>query len=58
MLLGAAAAARDASGSAVPPYEAEEHGKTLLGVRQALGEEAFATAWAQGEAMTLDEVVV
>jgi hypothetical protein len=56
-LLGAAAAAREATGALLPPVEQPDHDATVQAARVALGEAAFATAWAAGQALTLDEAV-
>jgi tetratricopeptide (TPR) repeat protein len=56
-LLGAAGAIREEIQAALAPIERDgyERGRAL--VREALGEEAFAAAWAAGRAMTLEEAV-
>ncbi len=56
-LLGAAEALREAIDAPLPPSERASHDSDIAGVRAALGEEAFATAWAQGRAMTLEQAI-
>ena len=50
-LYGAAKARREAMGSSILPYDAAERERGMAAAREALGEEGFATAWAQGRAM-------
>jgi hypothetical protein len=56
-LLGAAEAVCADLGTALPVAIAEEYGRTVRGARSALGEEAFAAAWAEGRAMSLDDAI-
>jgi predicted ATPase/DNA-binding SARP family transcriptional activator len=56
-LFGAAAALREAIGAPVPPSEQEAHNRQLRLAREMLGEEAFAAAWAEGRAMSLEDAV-
>jgi hypothetical protein len=56
-LLGAAEATRRALGAPRPPIERAEQEATVLAARAALDEAAFATAWAEGEALSLEEAV-
>jgi tetratricopeptide (TPR) repeat protein len=56
-LLGAAAAEREALGITPLPHERAFLEPTLEEVRAALGEAAFATAWAAGRAMPLEAAV-
>lgn len=51
-LYGAAAALHDALGWPLPPEERADHDRTVAAARAALGDEAFAAAWAEGRAMT------
>jgi tetratricopeptide (TPR) repeat protein len=57
LLLAAAEALRQAVGAPRLPDEQAEYEQGVDQVRPALGEDAFATAWAGGQAMTLDEAV-
>ncbi|MEZ4735883.1 MAG: tetratricopeptide repeat protein [Caldilineaceae bacterium] len=56
-LLGATAASRAMTGVVIPPRERAAYEQTLAAVRAGLGEAAFATAWAAGHAMPLDQAV-
>jgi predicted ATPase len=56
-LFGAAAGIREAMRAPLPPAERAEHDRSVAAVRTALGEEAFAAAWAEGRAMSLEEAV-
>jgi tetratricopeptide (TPR) repeat protein len=56
-LLGAAAALRERRRIPVPPVERADLDGVIAGGRAALGETAFAAAWAAGQAMPLDEVI-
>jgi hypothetical protein len=56
-LWGAAAALREAIGAPLPPSEREKYEREVGAARAALGEEAFASAWAEGEAMTLEQAI-
>jgi hypothetical protein len=56
-LWGVACSLRDTIGSLLPPAEQEEMDERVSSGRMALGEEAFASAWDAGRAMTLDEAV-
>jgi hypothetical protein len=55
-LFGAAAAVRERFGAPLPPLFRPPHDAAVAAVRAALGEPAFAAAWAAGHAMSLDEV--
>lgn len=55
--LGATAASRAATGVVIPPREVAVYEQTLAAARSGLGEDAFATAWAAGHAMTLEQAV-
>jgi DNA-binding NarL/FixJ family response regulator len=52
-LWGAASAVRDAMHARLPPSYEADYAPTLDKVRAALGEDAFAAAWAEGRALTL-----
>jgi DNA-binding NarL/FixJ family response regulator len=56
-LLGAAAAARQRIGAPLPPVDRPGHEATMQAARAALGERAFAAAWAMGQALGLEEAV-
>jgi tetratricopeptide (TPR) repeat protein len=56
-LWGAAESLRESLGLPLPPNERPEYDRHRAIVREALGEEAFATAWAAGRAMTLEEAI-
>jgi non-specific serine/threonine protein kinase len=57
-LLGAAAALHDATGTSEIPTIRPVLDRDVADVRAALGEPAFAVAWAEGRAMTLEQAVV
>src|SRR5439155_9226631 len=54
-LWGAAEALREFLGLPLPPNEREEYDRHRSTVREALGEEAFAGAWAEGRTMTPEQ---
>jgi tetratricopeptide (TPR) repeat protein len=56
-LLGAAAAVRETIGSPTTPLERPALDRAVAAARQRLGDEAFAAAWAEGRAMTLEQAV-
>ena len=56
-LCGAAAALREDMGWPLTPAERAEHDRTVAAARAALGNEAFAAAWAKGHALHLDEAI-
>ncbi|MDQ3589026.1 MAG: tetratricopeptide repeat protein, partial [Actinomycetota bacterium] len=56
-LCGTAAALREDFGWPHPPAKRAEHDRTVAAAREALGEEAFAAAWATGYALSLEEAV-
>jgi tetratricopeptide (TPR) repeat protein len=56
-LFGAAAALRDQMHCPVPPVHRAEHERHLAAVRVALGENRFAAAWAEGQAMPLEDAI-
>jgi predicted ATPase len=53
----AAEALRAAIGEAMPPVERAQYEGAIAAARAALGEEAFAAAWAEGRAMTREQAV-
>ena len=56
-LWGAAAALRETIGSPQSPVERKKHEREMTAVRQTLNEDAFAVAWAQGHAMTMEQAI-
>jgi tetratricopeptide (TPR) repeat protein len=56
-LAGAAAAPGAAGGAALQPTERQRLERWLAGARRAVGDEAAATAWAEGQAMSLEQAV-
>jgi hypothetical protein len=56
-LLGAADAVREASGAVPEPFEAAMRDRTRAAAREALGDDAFERALAEGRAMTLEAAV-
>jgi predicted ATPase/DNA-binding XRE family transcriptional regulator len=56
-LCGAAAALREDMGWPLPPAKRAEHDRTVAAAREALGEEAYAAAWARGHELSLEEVI-
>jgi predicted ATPase len=54
---GAADALRAAIGLGIAPVERAEWEESITAARAALGEAAFAAAWAEGERMTLEEAI-
>jgi predicted ATPase/class 3 adenylate cyclase/Tfp pilus assembly protein PilF len=56
-LYGAAAVIRDSLHAPLPPTDRPDYDRHLSSTRQALGEVAFTKVWAEGQAMSLDEVL-
>jgi predicted ATPase/DNA-binding SARP family transcriptional activator len=56
-LFGAVAALREVIGAPLPPCDHSDHQRSLSAVRTALGEPAFAAAWARGRGMRLDQAI-
>jgi hypothetical protein len=56
-LLGAAESLRDALRVPRPPGERPEYEQRVAGVRTSLTDEAVASAWAEGQAMTLQQAI-
>ena len=54
-LWGAAEALRETIGTPLPPVERDTYERSVAAVRTQLGEKAFATAWAEGRAMTPEQ---
>jgi hypothetical protein len=57
LLAGSANAVAEASGAPLQPDLLSDHDQALAAMRTALGEEGFATAWAEGRAMSLDQAI-
>ncbi len=57
-LWAAAAALRDSLGAPLPPVYRADYEQAVAAARVQLGEQVFATAWAEGRAMTPDQVLV
>jgi non-specific serine/threonine protein kinase len=56
-LFGFADGLRRATGRRILPRDRAEHEEALAALRTSLGEEAYAAAWAEGPALSLDEAV-
>jgi predicted ATPase/DNA-binding SARP family transcriptional activator/uncharacterized protein HemY len=56
-LYSSAVVLREALGAPVPPADRAAYERQVDAVRACLGEEAFASAWAEGRVMTLEEAV-
>ena len=56
-LLAAAAAVRTAMGTPLNPKDKARHTQAVAALRAALGEDGYAAAWAEGEALRLEEAV-
>ncbi len=56
-LFGAAEALQEASGLLVEPAFSAAHERDVAAARAALGEEAFASGWAEGEALPMTEPI-
>ncbi len=57
-LCGAAEALREAVGAPIRPFMRSDYERMVAATRTQLGKEAFATAWAEGRTMTLEQVLV
>ncbi len=57
MLWAAAEALREEISTPLPPNEREKYDRDRAELREALGEEVFATAWATGRTMTMDQAI-
>jgi hypothetical protein len=56
-LCGASAALHEDMGWVLSPAKRGEHDRTVAAARGALGEEAFAAAWARSHALPLEEII-
>lgn len=56
-LFAAAQTLREAIGAPLPPADHVRYDRAVAGVRAGLGEQAFAAAWAEGQAMALEQAV-
>jgi len=56
-IYGAAAALRAPIGSVIDPADRSDYERVLSELRAALGEDAFAALWAEGAALSLDEII-
>lgn len=56
-LFAAAAALREAIGAPLPPADREDYERSVSAARSALGDAAFAVAWADGRAMTPERTI-
>jgi hypothetical protein len=56
-LFGAAAGLRQVIGFPLPAADRRSWERALIACRQVIGDDAHAAAWADGQRMTLDEVV-
>jgi predicted ATPase/DNA-binding CsgD family transcriptional regulator/Tfp pilus assembly protein PilF len=56
-LWGAAQALRDGMGAPRPPIDEASHARDVTGVREHLGEMAWATSWDERQALTLEQAV-
>jgi hypothetical protein len=56
-LLGAAEALREALGAPRPTYDRADYDRVVECVRAAVREPVFATAWAEGRTMTLEQAI-
>lgn len=56
-LFGYAEALRAPIGSVIDPTDQPDYKRIILRVQSALGKEVFSAAWAEGQAMTLEQVI-
>ncbi len=56
-LWGAAETLREAMGTPIPPVYRARYERSVSAARAQLGEKAFAAAWAEGRALTLEQVL-
>ena len=57
VLYGAVAALREATGAQEPPLDRANYARSVDRVRDRLGDGAFAEAWAEGRALTLEQAI-
>jgi predicted ATPase len=57
LLYGAATSLRTAIGAPLPSVDRTAHDHTVTALREALGEDAFAAAWAAGQALSLEQAI-
>src|SRR5207302_2106787 len=57
-LWGTAEALREAIDAPMPPLDRADYEQALAAAHTALGEEAFASAWAEGRTMTPEQALV
>jgi len=57
IIFGAAAALRAPVGSMIDAVDRPDYERTISNIRSALGEEAFAAAWAEGQVMALEVAI-
>ena len=56
-LSGSAEALREAIDAPIPPSRRADYERNVVETRAALGQEAFAAAWAEGRAMSLEQAL-
>jgi tetratricopeptide (TPR) repeat protein len=56
-LFGAVDVLRETVKAVMPGHERKDYGHNVAAAREALGEEAFAAAWAEGRTMTMEQTV-
>jgi len=57
LLYGAAAGLRTAIGAPIPSIDRTAHDHTVTALREALGDDACAAAWAAGQALSLEQAI-
>jgi len=57
LLYGAATSLRTAIGAPLPSVDRTAHDHTITALRAALGDDAFAAAWAAGQALSLEHAI-
>ena len=56
-LWGAEQRLREEIGLTIPPAGQEDYEKQVSALREALGDEAFSVAWAEGRALTMEQAI-